>query len=151
MKRNKLLDLLVEKMGQEDVEFVIPHPFLPPRYSKICGNRNMIVTLDTENTIQLRWENARLITWMSPTPGEFRTIVSYAMKKMQKYRRDLETFGNFVDRVAEDPFLDPIFYDGEVPKAGVAEKKETASSASIPQVRFPFTGGGESPFPTWVF
>lgn len=151
MKRNKLLDLLVEKMGQEDVEFVIPHPFLPPRYRKICENRNMIVTLDTENTIQLRWENARLVTWMSPTPGEFRTIVSYARRKMQQYRRDLETFGNFVDRVAEDPFLDPIFNDGEAPKAGVAAKKEAAPNGSVLQVRFPFAGGGESPFPAWVF
>lgn len=151
MKRNKLLDLLVEKMGQEDVEFVIPHPLLPPRYRDICENRNMIVTLDTENTIQLRWENARLVMWMSPTPGEFRTIVSYAMKKMQKYRRDLETFGNFVDRVAEDPFLDPIFDDGEAPRAGVAEKEKVPSSESVSQVRFPLMGGGESPFPTWVF
>lgn len=151
MKRNKLLDLLMEKVGQEEVGFVIPHPLLPPRYRKVCESRNMIVTLDVENTIQLRWENARLMTWMSPTPGEFRTIVSYAMKKIQQYRRDLETFGDFVDRVAENPFLDPIFDDGEVPKAGVAEKRETASNGLVPTVRFPFTEGGESPFPTWVF
>jgi hypothetical protein len=151
MKRNKLLDLLVEKMGQEEVEFVIPHPLLPPRYRKFCENQNMIVTLDIENTIQLRWENARLSTWMSPTPGEFRTIISYALKKLQKYRRDLQTFGNFVDHVAEAPFQDPIFDDGEIAKAKVAEKKGVAPSGSVPTIRFPFMGGGESPLPTWGF
>lgn len=151
MKRSKLLDLLMEKMGQEEVEFVIPHPLLPPRYRKICENRNMIASLDIENTIQLRWENARLIAWMSPTPGEFRTIVRYALKKLQKYRADLQTFGNFVDRVAEEPFQDPLFDDGGPAAPRIAKKEEVSTSASVPMVHFPITGGGESPFPTWVF
>lgn len=151
MKRNKLLDLLVDKMGEEEVEFVIPHPLLPPRYRKVCQGRNLIATLDVENTIQLRWENARLQVWMSPTPGEFRVLVAYALKQMQQYRRDLQTFGNFVDRVAEAPFQDPIFDDTEAAKPKVAEKREIDSKTGISPGRFPFTAGGESPFPTWMF
>jgi len=152
VSRNKLLDLLVERMGREAVEFIIPHPLLPPRYRRECKDRNLIVTFDIENTIQLRWENARLTSWMSPTPGEFRVVVAYALKKMEQYRRDLRTFGNFVDRVAEQPFQDPIFDDADTmvePK--LAEKKGSASKGSIPGVRFPFMGGGgESPLPAWA-
>jgi hypothetical protein len=151
VKRNKLLNLLVAKMGEEEMEFIIPYLLLPPRYRKLCQNRNLIVTLGIENTIQLRWENVRLTTWMSPTPGEFRTIVSYALRKLQEYRRDLQTFGNFVDRVAEPPFQDPIFDDGEASTARVAGKKEAVSTEAATIGLFPFIGGGgESPNPTWM-
>lgn len=152
MDRNKILDLLMEKLGQEELQFIIPHPFLPPRYRKECAGRNMIAILDLDQTIHLRWENARLSPWMSPTPGEFRRIISYSLEKLQKYKRDLQTFGNFVDQVAEEPFQDPIFDEGDASaKPKTAEKKGSTSKGSIPKLGFPFMGGGESPFPTWSF
>lgn len=158
MRRGKKFRALLEKVsGDEEIEFIIPHPFLPPRYQELANNSNMILVLDRDMTLHVRWEGARLLEWHSITPGESRRIVASVLRNLEKYREEIKAFGRFVDERAEMPFEDPR-YDGvleikaEVHANPIPEKKKSED----PGVTVPaetqtalVAMGGEPPLPSW--
>lgn len=109
MAPRKMKDFLDSTAGDEEIEFIIPHTFLPPRYVKEGERRNLIVMLDRDLTVHLRWENSRLGNWANITPGEFRRLMRECLNKESKYRADLKVFADFVGERAEAPFEDPIY------------------------------------------
>lgn len=151
MSPSNLRDFLKATAGDEEIEFVIPHLFLPPRYLKDSNRRNLVAILDRDLTIHLRWENARMSPWANITKGEFKRLVSDALRRMMQYQPELKIFGDFVNEVAEAPFEDPM-YDEPIPSVDVVEKA-SREEEDIPVVvarikRTPtYAVGGESPLP----
>jgi hypothetical protein len=109
MSARELRDFLKATAGDEEIKFIIPHPFLPPRYHGESQGRNLVAILDRDLTVHLRWENSRLGSWANITRGQFRRLAAESLRGMTKYRQDLKVFASFVDKVAELPFTDPIF------------------------------------------
>lgn len=147
-----LREALEDLAGEEELEFIIPHPVLPPRFQDICEDRNMILTLDMDFTIHVRWEGARRNEWLSLTPGGTRRLVREVLRNLTKYRRDLQTYGQFLDRVAEQPFDDPRSDDSSsrreppIPELIEEEEEPTEVVARVDLPRSPEMGG-ESPMP----
>ncbi len=141
--------------GEEEIEWIIPHPFLPPRYRKLCQNRNMVLLIDRDFTAHIRWEGARRGEWRSPTPGEVRTLIRQVKKNMRKYRTELDVFLRFVTDVVDIPFNDPAENEPSSrrkPKqAERIDDSEEASSIESIVATIPIEKvagmGGESPMP----
>lgn len=106
MSRKHLKGLLKSLAGDADIEFVIPHPLLPPRYQQISRGHNMILYLDRNFLIQIRWQSARSGKRVILSAGEVRRLVKYVSQAAMRYRADLKTFSRFLDRVAEKPPTD---------------------------------------------
>lgn len=102
-----LKERLDQESGFSEVEFTIPHVFLPPRFREQSKQRNMILFLDLDNVVHVRWEGARQDEHQPLTPGAVRRLLKECARNMKKYRRDLDVFGRFIDRTAEAPFWDP--------------------------------------------
>lgn len=99
---------LKEFAGEKEIEWIIPHPFLPPRYQKRCENRNMILLIDLDFIAHIKWEGARIEDWCSPTPGELRTLLRQVQVKVKKYQKQMVVFSKFVDGAVDEPFGNPI-------------------------------------------
>ena len=128
MSASKLREFLESVAGEQELEFIIPHPLLPPRYHRLSEQRNMVVFLGLDFTIHIRWEGARRNEWHSITPKAFARLMREVMKRMTQYRRDLGVFARFVEAVGEhpdsDPRLDSPFYWRKIPQAQLAGKAE---------------------------
>jgi len=102
---------------------ILPHPLLPPRFQDLSEDRNMILFLDQDMTLHVRWEGARIHEHHPLTPGAVNRLVKEVLRNMSKYRKDLEIFNRFVRQNAEQPFeddrpLDPFrFKERELPPA----------------------------------
>jgi hypothetical protein len=90
-----------------EVEFILPHVFLPPRFKEISEDRNMILFLDIDQVMHVRWEGALQDSHHPLTPGACRRLFRECVRNMRKYRKDLDAFSRFVDKTAEEPFWDP--------------------------------------------
>lgn len=139
--------------GDEEIEWIIPHPFLPPRYKKVCENRNMILLIDRDFTAHIRWEGARRGKWCSPTAGEIRTLIRQVKTKMTTYRRQLDVFSDFVTESVDIPFADPV--DNDPSSRREPKKAEPLEDEEDDGVDRPLDllrkrvidEGGESPMP----
>lgn len=98
---------LDQALGFDEVSFIIPHVFLPPRFREISKNRNMILFMDMDTVMHVRWEGARQDEYHPLTPGACRRLFKECISNMKKYRKDLDDFSRFVDKDAEVPFWDP--------------------------------------------
>jgi len=94
-------------LGFDEVSFTIPHVFLPPRFKEISKDRNMILFMDMDTVMHVRWEGARQDEHHPLNPGACRRLFKECIRNMKKYRKDLDTYSRFVDREAEVPFWNP--------------------------------------------
>lgn len=90
-----------------EVQFTIPHVFLPPRFKEISNNRNMILFLDIDQVVHVRWEGARFEEHHPLTPGACRRLFKDCVANMKRYRKDLDSIARFIDREAQAPFWNP--------------------------------------------
>ena len=102
-----LKEQLNRALGFDEVNFTIPHVFLPPRFKEISKDRNMILFMDLDTVMNVRWEGARQDEHHPLTPGACRRLFKECISNMKKYRKDLNAFSRFVDSEAEHPFWDP--------------------------------------------
>lgn len=151
--------LLEEEAGWEEFQMNIPHPFLPPRYQELSNNRNMILVLDRDMTLHVRWEGSRLHEHHPLTPRATRHLIREVLARMTKYRREIQVFSRFIEQSAELPFddpraLDPIrIKEREFPPAEpiVEEDDEAVEVSAEVEIREQLEGqqlaeqGGESP------
>jgi hypothetical protein len=151
-----LKDLLEKEAGWEAFQMVVPHPFLPPRYLEKARNRNMIILLDQNMTLHVRWEGSRRHEHLPLTPRATRGLIREVLDRMAKYRRDLKAFSTFVEKNAEQPFddvraPDPVRWKKrELPNATkdpevVAEIEINAEMEEAIQAEHLLEQGGESP------
>ncbi|MBD3260535.1 MAG: hypothetical protein GF334_02485 [Candidatus Altiarchaeales archaeon] len=104
---SRLRQELENRAGFEECEFVVPHVLLPPRFRKQAAGRNMILHMDLDYVVHVRWEGERLLPHCELTPGEIRRLLKDVNRKMTQYRQDLGVLGRFFDSHAEPPFWDP--------------------------------------------
>ncbi len=102
-----LKEQLNRALGFDEVSFTIPHVFLPPRFKDISKDRNMILFMDLDTVMHVRWEGARADEHHPLTPGACRRLFKECISNMKKYRKDLDAFSRFVDIEAEVPFWNP--------------------------------------------
>ena len=102
-----LKEQLNRALGFDEINFIIPHVFLPPRFKEISKNRNMILFMDMDTVMHVRWEGARQDEHHPLNPGACRRLFKECIRNMKKYRKDLDVFSRFIDIEAEIPFWDP--------------------------------------------
>jgi len=154
-RARRLKSLLNKLKGEEEIEFIIPHTFLPPRYREMAERHNMILVFDRDMTLHVRWEGVRLLEWNSISSGEARRIVSSVLRHLAHYEREVRVFSRFLDANAELPFEDPRF-DASVKTEEETEAKPAPVKREVSGTvtAIPFTAptkfmfaGGESPLP----
>jgi hypothetical protein len=151
-RKKSFKNKLEQNVGFEEIQFVIPHAFLPPRFRDISDGRNMLLCLDLDVTIHVRWEGAHQNAHHPLTPGAARRLLRECKRNMTRYRTDLTTFANFLDAEAEEPSweLREFSEDEETAARPAKEAKEEGSeegrevTAVIPSTE---NLGGESPHP----
>ena len=151
-----LRKLLEREAGWEEFRMIIPYPFLPPRFQKLASNRNMILLLDQDLTLNVRWEGARMHEHHPLTPRAASRLIRDVLEHMSKYRRELGIFSRFVERYGALPFddqrcLDPIrTKQRKLPPAFREEGRgeEDTSTDVVATISLAKTEmGGESPMP----
>jgi hypothetical protein len=152
---SRLRALLEQRATVEDLQFIIPHPFLPPRFRKISQDRNMILLVDADLTIHVRWEGTRLAEHHPLTREAAQHLVREVLRNMKAYRRELEVYSRFLGSWAEQPLGDKRYelprWPTEPPKAWQEEAEDTVTevTAIVPLELEELTAlGGESPFPS---
>ncbi len=152
---SQLRTLLNKKALEEDVLFTIPHPFLPPRFREICENRNMLLLLDRDMTIHVRWEGERMSEHHPLTKGGARRLIREVLRKARDYRRELEVYARFLESKAGEPFDDDRYECGRLfkpaPPAEIEtpEVKEISAVVKLGPRQIGFCVGGSSPMPEW--
>lgn len=112
MRARQLRQLLKKKMGWEQLEFRVPPLFLPPRFRDLSKGRDLLLMMDDDFTIHIRWHNEDFHTHHPLTPGATRRLVSEIMKYTKQYREHLQVFGKFIDEHAEQPWEEERYHDG---------------------------------------
>lgn len=161
MRKSQLRETLERKAIEEDLQFLIPYPFLPPRFRNISENRSMILLIDQELTIHVRWEGARLAEHHPLTVGATRQLIREVMRNMARYRRELRVYSRFIEGYAEEPFEDQRYEAfrliKKLPTAVRDETKKTDMEADTIELKAKLLAGtsacsnmgGESPLPEW--
>ena len=67
----------------------------------------MILLLDTDMTLHVRWEGARFYGHHPLTPRAAQRLIQEVLGYMSQYRRELKVFSRFIEQVGEEPFDDP--------------------------------------------
>ena len=160
---SRLRALLEDMALEEDIQFTIPHPFLPPRFREICENQNMLLLVDQDLTIHVRWEGARMAEHYPLTKGATRRLIREVLRKMKEYRRDVEVYARFIEHHAEEP-LDDERYEAirgtkDPPLAEKEDEDDTkdevveiaATVALGTPAEMPASMGGSSPLPEWDY
>ena len=156
----ELRKLLDKEAGWEEFHLIIPHPFLPPRFQNQSDQRNMILLLDRDMTLHVRWEGSRLYEHQPLTPRATYRLIQEVLKNMTTYRRGLRVFSKFVEGWGEQPFedertLDPIrAQERKAPDAPRIEQEEDKPIELIATLETLLDAtseaGGESPMPMEV-
>lgn len=137
MRASQLRQLLSEKCGEEQLEFRIPEIFLPPRFRDLSEGRDLLLMLDDDLTIHVRWHNEDFLEHHPLTPGESKRLVGEVLKYMTKYRELLKVFGKFIYEYAELPWDEERYHDGfrqekeatqRAKKAGSEEEEESETA-----------------------
>ena len=126
-------------LGFDEISFIIPHVFLPPRFKKVSRNRNMIMFMDMDTVLHVKWEGSRQDEHHPLTPGACRRLFKECIRNMKKYRKDLDAFSRFVDDEAEVPFWNPrrdsLNKDQEEKPAPSVEEEEQEEEEIITAMR----------------
>ena len=112
MRANQLRQTLKKKAGWEQLEFRIPNIFLPPRFRDLSEGRDLLLMLDDDFTVHIRWHDADFHTHHPLTPGASRRLVGEIMQRMKQYKEHLGVFGKFIEEYAEQPFDEERYHDG---------------------------------------
>lgn len=112
MRANQLRQLLRKKAGWEQLEFRIPNTFLPPRFRDLSEGRDLLLMLDDDYTVHIRWHNEDFHKHHPLTPGAARRLVGETMKRMKQYKEHLGIFGKFIEEYAEQPLDEERYHDG---------------------------------------
>lgn len=155
MGLSRLRQLLEDKLLEENIFVTIPTIFLPPRFRKISGNRNMVLFMDIDATLHVRWEGTDLLEHRPLTKRACTRLIHEVLQNMNKYRRDLAIYTRFLETWADDPEpadrYEDSFYKRTAPSA--KENPEVTGPEIIakftPEDLSKFMGGGESPMPAW--
>lgn len=121
----------------------------------------MVLFMDLDCVLHVRWEGARQDEHRPLTPGAVRRLLKEVGQNMKKYRRDLDVFARFSDKTAEAPFWDPredsLHKDREDKVAEVESEEPEEIVAVLGPDGEPIQGkvsdfleaemGGESPMP----
>lgn len=152
MKKKPLAELLEEDCGLKDFHLILPHPLLPPRFREKSEQRNMILLLDRELTLHVRWEGARMHEHWPLTPAEAVRLIREVLSRLTIYRQELNTFSRFVAEAAEQPFEAKRFdaYEEEVSVPSPALRTPQQVSRFFMPSRV-LEMGGESPLPDGSF
>lgn len=150
-----LRKILEAKVCDENISVTIPNIFLPPRFRKISNGRDMILFMDRDVTLHVRWEGVTMPAHQPLTKRATNRLIQDVLRTMAKYRSDLYIYSRFMERWADDPMpserYDETLYEGIPPPA--KEKPETTSPEIVAKLSAKdpkrFVGGGESPMPTW--
>lgn len=152
MKKSKFLRTLEALAGEEQLELVIPHPLLPPRFLKISRGRNMLLQFNTDLQIFVGWEGARINKWEVLTPRGTSLLIRDVRRKLHQYDLDMGALQQFVQKNANYPIPDPAFEDPSeraIPReAEEADEKKDVEPGSAEVVA---CEGGESPMPGWDY
>jgi hypothetical protein len=150
---SQLRKSLNEDAGIGEFEFIIPNSFLPPRFRKLPEQRNLILLVDQDLTIHVRWKGARFHEHHPLTPREAQQLIRESLGYMKKYRRELQIFSRFIGEMGEQPFDDPRPLDpanSQEPQEAAAPKEkrqkvlsEVEMSVEVDRSKL----GGESPLP----
>ncbi len=157
MGSSKLREFLEAKVCEENISITLPNVFLPPRFRKISNGHNMILFMDTDVTLHVRWEGVDLATHRPLTKRAANRLVQEVLRNMAKYRKDLYIYNRFLEEWADDP-LPGERYD-EAPYPRVAPFAEETPEATGPEIVAELAlgdpkrpvGGGESPMPDWEY
>ena len=150
---SRLRKLLNEDAGVGDFEFIIPHPFLPPRYRKLKENQNLILLMDQNMTLHVRWEGSRHHEHHPLTPRAAQRLIHECLVYMKKYRREIQIFSRFVGEMGEQPFDDPRPLDparSHEPREASAPKEQNRKIFSEVEMSVEidrYELGGEPPLP----
>lgn len=90
----------------EEFRLILPHPFLPPRFQEEARERNMVLVLDQNMTLHLRWEGNRLHEHRPLTPKAAAHLMREVLVRISQYRPEVQAFSRFILRAAEQPFAD---------------------------------------------
>lgn len=107
MSKRSLRAKLERDAGWSDVLFTIPAVFLPPRFRRIATGRDMILCLNEDMEILVKWSGTQPEPHQPLTPKGFGRLIREVRRNISKYRRDLDVFSRFVSAKAEEPFWDP--------------------------------------------
>lgn len=146
MTQGRLRRKLEALAGEEDMEFSIPHPLLPPRFQKSSAGRNMLLRVNSELQTFIGWEGARLHPWLTLTPRQACWLLRDVTRRTVAYRRDTEELGKFLRKFGSPPPPDPILADPS--DRLVPEKAATTPPQDETPIKIELAGtGGESPLP----
>ncbi len=123
MRVNQLRQLLEAKMGEEQLEFRVPNIFLPPRFRDLSGGQDLLLVMDDDFTIHIRWHNQDFHEHHPLTPGASRRLVGEVMRYSKLYRENLKMFGKLLCEYAEQP------WDEERYNEGLRQEKEATRRA----------------------
>ncbi len=119
----------------------------------------MLLLVDQDLTIHIRWEGARLAEHHPLTVGATRQLIREVMRNMARYRRELGVYGRFIETYAEEPFDDQRYESFRLPKKppkavldrsgeSIAEGTAVKLEANLLFGTSAYSEmGGESPFP----
>jgi hypothetical protein len=150
---SRLRKSLNEDAGMGDFEFIIPHPFLPPRFRKLKENQNLILLMDQDLTIHVRWEGSRHHEHHPLTPRAAQRLIQECLTYMKEYRRDVQVFSRFIGEMGEQPFDDPRPLDParfQKPQEATAPKEQSQKIFSEVEMSVEIDRselGGENPLP----
>jgi len=132
---------LEKRAGLEECEFIVPHILLPPRFRREAEGRNMVLYMDLDYVVHVRWEGDRLEPHHEMTPGGIKRLLRDVNKRITQYRQDLGVVGRFLGGHAEKPFWDPRqnYREDEEQQQALAAGEEQEVTASIKSEE-----GGES-------
>jgi len=148
-------DQLERLGGEEEIHFVIPYPFLPPRFRKISQERNLLLCMDTDFGTIGKWEGSHYQEWLPFTPRGAYRLMMEVLKNMRRYAEDCFSFAAFVEENgciidsnpgAEDESSRRPDRDPEEIKT---EKRIIKASVKIERDQEVL--GGEPPVPNWRF
>jgi hypothetical protein len=124
----------------------------------------MILLLDQDMTLHVRWEGSRLHEHRPLTPKAAARLIQEVLKYMSKYRKDMQVFSRFIMQSAEQPFKDKRPFDPvrlknrDLPPANRADKDYEGNEAVDVGVEVEILEalegerieglGGESPMPS---
>jgi hypothetical protein len=96
----------------EQLEFRVPPVFLPPRFRDLSEGRDLLLTLDDDLTVHIRWHNEDFHTHHPLTIGATRRLVGEIMNYIKQYKEHLRVFGTFINKYGEQPFDEERYHDG---------------------------------------
>lgn len=101
MAKTRLRRRLDRAAGWDEVELVIPYPFLPMRLRKEARRRNLLLVLSEERKLRLRWEGEQTSPEEPLLPAKAIRLLREARKAIALYRQEADVFERFLDNLSK--------------------------------------------------